>query len=886
MSYIIKKTEPLVNVKLTDKGREQLSIGQLKFTNFALGDGEMVYTNDNTENLNILRPVDNQPAAQYLIASEGSNYIMPITSIVSYPMVQNASADERGFFTGSTIISGYTLCGGYQIPLENFVGGTSLTMTFDSGASISATTINPSGLTPSVGSLMLVKSPKTGFTGTILPWAIDADPIPFMWYQVVSISGDTSTGFTVEVDRELPDMMLTGSTTGATGYAYFYANNMIEDVFDEVNPSAYWSAGLLDFTDTCSNGTHDVPMWNMNVFYVSDIVGLDTIFYKGHDSIVGTNYMGLYPYLQYAANDPKQGKVGIIHYTNNTVSNYYGEGFYIDTSHPLELYLPTIMWHKKQFGGAGFGDEIGYTFTTGVSPVLKYLGTKRYYDLVDSEVTPTIVGKVFTDLKIIVIENEELITAMSLKSNRNWTLPKPILQDIDAGRCSGSGAVGIITKDEELHVTYMLIDSANGFNGVHCEDYATIGTDKATADVLFRFPNDPTDSTYSEFPYFKRRTEGLGFTADNIYIILQKTEKGSRPDATGWYYFNANAYIGSNGCIPIAIPTTNDYELFVESVIVSNISKTTYQLTYIPIGDVIVSRKKVADFGGHVLKEAASIQYIYTDTGNTLCGDYIQTGNQIFLGISGSTTTTDLVIGDILQFSYLIGTAIAATTIKLDIFVPTSVTASGDIYKISGQYYSDLPSEPDGDVYLFYNGLVLNGSNYHVEAGGAYIYRVLYNFIPTAGSRITILYLNNIGGGGDVNQDEFQPIQINDFRITLNDQTFPVQATELYDLNDFITLPANNTTGMTFGDETFLFGNISTSIKSTTYKSIMNMTVLPNRYIKSNNPTFNENIHKVAFTELDIYDDDGNVVAVGKFSQPLQRKLNSDVQIINAVIDF
>jgi len=353
------------------------------------------------------------------------------------------------------------------------------------------------------------------------------------------------------------------------------------------------------------------------------------------------------------------------------------------------------MWHKKQFGGAGLGDEIGYTFTTGVLPELKYLGTIRYYDLVDSEVTPTTVGKVFPDLKFIAIENEELITAMSIKSNRNWTLPKPVLQDTDAGICSGSGSAGIITKDEELHVTYLLKDSARGFTGVHCEDYATIGTTKDVADVLFRFPNMADDVTYSEFSYLEGVIADTGFNVDDILILLQKTEKGSRPDSACWFYFNANAYVGSNGCIPEELLTT-----------------------------VVV------------------------------------------------------------------------------------------------------------------------------------------------------------------NDGYYEPAQVNEIRATLNDQTFSLQATNSYDLNNFITIPIRSATGKTFGDETFLFGNISTRIKSTTYKSIMNMTILPNRFIKSNNPTFNENIHKVAFTELDIYDGDGNVVAVGKFSEPLQRKLNSDVQIINAIIDF
>lgn len=884
MSYIIKKSEPLVNVKLTDKGREQLSLGQLNFTNFSLSDGEMVYTNDNTQYLNILRPSDNQPAAQYMIPSEGTNYILPITSIVSYPQIVYNAATERGFFTGTTIMSGYTLCGAYAISQENFISGSTVTIVFETGSTVASTPINPSGLTPSIGSLMLIKIPKTGFTGTLSPWIVDTTPVPYLWYQVVGITGSTATGFTVTVDRQLPDMNITGST-GATGYAYFYANNMIEDVFDEAHPYAYWSNGLLDFTDTCSNGAHDVPMWNMNVFYVSDIVGLDGSYYKGHDHINGTNYMGLYPYLQYAANDVHQGKVGVIHYTNNTVNNYYGEGFYIDTLHPFELRLPTLMWHKQQCGGAGFGDTIGYTFVC--DEEIKYLGNLRYCDLIDAEEVPTTVGKVFIDLKIVVIENEELITAMSLKSNRNWSLPKPVLQDMDAGRCAGSGSAGIITKDEELHVTYALIDRVNGITGVHCEDYATIGTTKDTADVLFRFPNDPSAPTYSEFPFLKRRSDSTGFSVDDVLIILQKTEKGSRPVATEWKYFNANAYVGSNGCIPIAISTTNNYELFVENIIVGSALTTTYNLTHTPIGDVIVSRKRSSDFGGHVLRAAADISQIYPETGCTTetCGDYVQSGTQIFFGLSGGTTT-DLLTGDVLQFSYLIGTVIAATTVKIDAFVPSPIPLSGNIYRVGYEFYSDLPSDPDGDVYVFYNGLVLSESNYVVESGGVYTYRVHYNFVPSTGARITILYLNNTGGGGNVNTTNLQPIEVNDLRVTLNDQTFAVQAAQTYVLNDFITVPLLNSTGMTFGDETFFFGNLITTIKATIYKSIINATIMPNRYIKSNNPTFNENIHKVAFTELDIYDTDGNVVAVGKFSQPLSRRLNSDVLIINAVIDF
>ena len=79
---------------------------------------------------------------------------------------------------------------------------------------------------------------------------------------------------------------------------------------------------------------------------------------------------------------------------------------------------------------------------------------------------------------------------------------------------------------------------------------------------------------------------------------------------------------------------------------------------------------------------------------------------------------------------------------------------------------------------------------------------------------------------------------------------------------------------------------METDIKATIYKSLITCNVLPNKYINTSNPTFNPDQDKVAFTEMGVYDSDGDLVAIGKFSQPLTRKYNSDVLIIQATIDF
>ena len=105
--------------------------------------------------------------------------------------------------------------------------------------------------------------------------------------------------------------------------------------------------------------------------------------------------------------------MGIIHYTNSSPENIYGEGFYRNT--PI-LKLPTLMWHKSNNSSIGLvlsGDNVQKRLTK-----LDLV----YYDLVDNN--KNIVGKIFNEMKIFVIEDQDLLFALSFKSNRNWTLPE------------------------------------------------------------------------------------------------------------------------------------------------------------------------------------------------------------------------------------------------------------------------------------------------------------------------------------------------------------------------------------------------------------------------------------------------------------------------------
>lgn len=87
------------------------------------------------------------------------------------------------------------------------------------------------------------------------------------------------------------------------------------------------------------------------------------------------------------------------------------------------------MWHKSTGSTLGLklvanGPE---RILTGATKSLNLV----YYNL--SDLSGNIVGKIFTDLKIFVIEDQELLFALSYKSNRSWTLPNYLVSGGNAG---------------------------------------------------------------------------------------------------------------------------------------------------------------------------------------------------------------------------------------------------------------------------------------------------------------------------------------------------------------------------------------------------------------------------------------------------------------------
>ena len=118
MSYIIKNTSGLINTRLTDVGRRNISQGNFSISYFQIGDSEVNYTgatNYNIVNNNILMPAFNaqndsgSPQSNkqnikypyYIQGNSGGTYGIPFLDNKIQPVYN--SAGPKGFFaTGGT----------------------------------------------------------------------------------------------------------------------------------------------------------------------------------------------------------------------------------------------------------------------------------------------------------------------------------------------------------------------------------------------------------------------------------------------------------------------------------------------------------------------------------------------------------------------------------------------------------------------------------------------------------------------------------------------------------------------------------------------------------------------------------------------------------------
>ena len=412
---------------------------------------------------------------------------------------------------------------------------------------------------------------------------------PMMTYRIVAYCNNVIT-----VDRNLPDFSsFSGSCYSRT---LIYPSNMTT-LYDSITPAPHWNTDVINFETVCDIDEFDVKIWNMNIPWSESPAGLYPSVYEGYEYFGSIDYLGTKEYFGYASSlgqkdtssvnyynsfdekivvQPEEQKaIAIIHYTNQTIDFFYGEKFALepyDSANPddttgqarnFKLHLPWLMWHKNPeccsgqtfwVDPAGFEDK--NLFDVQYIQSNKNSGMNqpgiRYYHLWDTHANadgyPSRIGKVFPDSKIVIIDDEEIIAAMSYKANRNWTLPAPQVSLVTPNTCGTPTSTidGILTgNNETMYVTYRLTNQTGFTNSLHCNYYSkVVGNNNdcnpdTSKNVALRFG--------AEFgcmvqPLYSAGTPCItgcnylpqGYFGTNFEILCQKVTTGNKPESTQW----------------------------------------------------------------------------------------------------------------------------------------------------------------------------------------------------------------------------------------------------------------------------------------------------------------------------------------------------------------
>jgi hypothetical protein len=620
MGYIIKDTAALLNTRLTDAARKKMSEGTFNITYFQIGDSEVCY--DCVENQNIsegmviesefnsqnLSPLPQKNKMNikyplYVNSDSTSTFGIPINQ-PSIDSIYNV-ASPRGFFTtGSSgtysafTSTEYVINPNYIFDINNLSSGNTITITPDIiDSTVSGQTI------PGHYAVMYY-----GNNSSIAPIE---NNYPVLFYKIIGVTGSTS-GNTTDVDllldRDLPDFSSLGVT--GNGRILIYPTGMTE-IYDTITPDYYWYENIINFESNCDVSAADVKIWNMNIPWTESPAGIWSSTHLDYNNYESKKYVGTKEYLGYNSisgqtdtdstyyynsfgdkiklTPDNQKSIAIVHYTNQAIDNFYGEKFAFEPFDILDndntygaarnfrIHIPWLMWHKSSGGTMG---ETFYVDPEGFEDLnlfeVHYIQSLpntnmnnpgiRYYHLWDKNPNdngyPNRVGKVWPDLKMITFDDDEIIAAMSYKSNRNWTLPAPklglITPNTFVNEVSDEGLLSGETQG--LWVTYRFNNTAFT-QSLHCNYYTYIQGNSLdcppyNTDVIFRFGN--------EFPFLiSDLSNGFtGFTGNEFVILAQKVNDGEKPDPTKWVEINMGSQISAS--------TINNY------LTVSGLTGTTF----------------------------------------------------------------------------------------------------------------------------------------------------------------------------------------------------------------------------------------------------------------------------------------------------------------------
>ena len=99
----------------------------------------------------------------------------------------------------------------------------------------------------------------------------------------------------------------------------------------------------------------------------------------------------------------------------------------------------------------------------------------------------------------------------------------------------------------------------------------------------------------------------------------------------------------------------------------------------------------------------------------------------------------------------------------------------------------------------------------------------------------------------------------------------------------------SNHDSLQFGDERFFYGNLTTYIGATIYKTIFDIRIAPGQFNSTTNVTRSKDISTslpdIKVDEVGIYDENKNLVCIGKLSSPVPLSVGNTI-MLELSLDF
>jgi hypothetical protein len=400
---------------------------------------------------------------------------------------------------------------------------------------------------------------------------------PILTYRVVNVAGNLIT-----LDRDVVDYAHIGTTGNARILVY---PSGMTNFYDSETPEPHWNQDVLNFQSVCDVDLFNVNIWNMNIPWSESPAGINGSIYQDYTGFGSVNYLGSKEYFGYSNSSGQtdsssvyyynslgdqitvpgkdQKTIAIIHYTNNTIDFVYGEKFALQPydaenttntvgmARNFRLHIPTLQWHKSSgeccSGQTFYVDPAGFDeqnlfqehyLTSNYNTDMNIPG-HRYYHLWDTYANPdgkpSRIGKVFPDSHTIIIDDEEIVAAMSYKSNRNWTLPAPRVATITP---DGS-ETGVLTDNNQyMYITYRFTKNLAFTDSLHCNYYQKLQGPNPSCNAVSQNFSVTFGNEFS-------CVAGLNYY-DKFEIICQKVSGDTKPDPNAWKIIDVTSQLPSS----------------------------------------------------------------------------------------------------------------------------------------------------------------------------------------------------------------------------------------------------------------------------------------------------------------------------------------------------